>query len=148
MRQLQWIWICSNCCDLMKMGHRWEERKGHFEKVTRMKKWWDKDKRDERKDGWCSTSGSTEGFDKDKGAVQRLEGGRDRGTGRKWKWRKPSLQRLKRRNGAVSTEEPDILKLCVCVCFQEKHAQEVRRNKEIREELTAWEAPTGSTSHL
>lgn len=32
--------------------------------------------------------------------------------------------------------------------LQERHAQEVRRNKELREEVTAWEAPTGSTSHL
>lgn len=37
---------------------------------------------------------------------------------------------------AVAVAEDKTLSLCV-VFFQEKHAQEVRRNKELREALTA-----------
>lgn len=38
--------------------------------------------------------------------------------------------------------------ICFCFCSQERHAEEVRKNKEIREELTAWtQAPQTHLPH-
>lgn len=54
-----------------------------------------------------------------------------------------SLQRSKKRNGEVSETQMSGKScrerndhLCLC-CLQEKRGQEVRRNKELREEVTA-----------
>lgn len=89
---------------------------------------------------------------------------RKRGT---TEWKNGKLRGLWQRHRRIVTPQADKIENClseqerknvrkdkktwplqsICVFLQERHAQEVRRNKELREEVTAWEAPTGSTSH-